>query len=141
MKFIPCLAIVATASLLLPGAPALAEKPAWAGKQAQAAAASGPGFDSDSRRVISEYYATRKSKCPPGLAKKNNGCLPPGQAKKWSLGQALPADQRYASLPPELLKRLPPLPADQRYVRIAGDILLIAIGTRMVIDAVEDILR
>ena len=27
--------------------------------------------------------------CPPGLAKKNNGCLPPGQAKKM-LGAALP---------------------------------------------------
>lgn len=25
--------------------------------------------------------------CPPGLAKKNNGCLPPGQAKKLGRGQ------------------------------------------------------
>ncbi len=25
--------------------------------------------------------------CPPGLAKKNNGCLPPGQAKKLARGQ------------------------------------------------------
>jgi hypothetical protein len=25
--------------------------------------------------------------CPPGLAKKNNGCLPPGQAKKLAVGQ------------------------------------------------------
>ena len=29
--------------------------------------------------------------CPPGLAKKNNGCLPPGQAKKrYNIGQRLP---------------------------------------------------
>jgi hypothetical protein len=29
--------------------------------------------------------------CPPGLAKKNNGCLPPGQARKlYSVGQRLP---------------------------------------------------
>jgi hypothetical protein len=28
--------------------------------------------------------------CPPGLAKKNNGCLPPGQAKKlYTVGQRL----------------------------------------------------
>ncbi len=28
---------------------------------------------------------------PPGLAKKNNGCLPPGQAKKrYQVGQPLP---------------------------------------------------
>lgn len=29
--------------------------------------------------------------CPPGLAKKNNGCLPPGQAKKLGIGDRLPA--------------------------------------------------
>ena len=35
--------------------------------------------------------------CPPGLAKKNNGCLPPGRARKawgdnvWGLGAVLPA--------------------------------------------------
>jgi hypothetical protein len=29
--------------------------------------------------------------CPPGLAKKNNGCLPPGQAKKlYNIGQRWP---------------------------------------------------
>ena len=25
--------------------------------------------------------------CPPGLAKKHNGCMPPGQAKKLRVGQ------------------------------------------------------
>lgn len=29
--------------------------------------------------------------CPPGLAKKNNGCLPPGQARKLGIGDRLPA--------------------------------------------------
>jgi hypothetical protein len=29
--------------------------------------------------------------CPPGLAKKNNGCLPPGQAKKFGVGDRLPS--------------------------------------------------
>jgi hypothetical protein len=35
--------------------------------------------------------------CPPGLAKKNNGCMPPGQAKaRWRVGQRLPtAYQNY----------------------------------------------
>lgn len=28
--------------------------------------------------------------CPPGLAKKNNGCLPPGQARKLAVGQRMP---------------------------------------------------
>lgn len=39
------------------------------------------------------YYG---SSCPPGLAKKRNGCLPPGQAKKqrWAQGAYFPRDYR-----------------------------------------------
>lgn len=37
--------------------------------------------------------------CPPGLAAKNNGCLPPGQAKKL-VGAAIPATLGGALLPP-----------------------------------------
>jgi hypothetical protein len=34
--------------------------------------------------------------CPPGLAKKNNGCLPPGQAKRlFNQGQRLPRGYNY----------------------------------------------
>ena len=34
--------------------------------------------------------------CPPGLAKKNNGCLPPGQAKKlYNIGQRFPTKYGY----------------------------------------------
>ena len=34
--------------------------------------------------------------CPPGLAKKNNGCLPPGQAKKlYNIGQRWPGGYGY----------------------------------------------
>ncbi|MFL6735346.1 MAG: hypothetical protein ACJ8EY_11720 [Sphingomicrobium sp.] len=39
--------------------------------------------------------------CPPGLAMKNNGCLPPGQARKL-LGQALPAAYASRYLPDRL---------------------------------------
>lgn len=44
------------------------------------------------------YYG---SSCPPGLAKKNNGCLPPGQAKKarWGVGQRLPSTYRDDYIP------------------------------------------
>jgi hypothetical protein len=35
--------------------------------------------------------------CPPGLAKKNNGCLPPGQAKKlYRVGQRFPLGYGHA---------------------------------------------
>jgi hypothetical protein len=34
--------------------------------------------------------------CPPGLAKKRNGCLPPGQAKKlFNVGQRIPTGYGY----------------------------------------------
>lgn len=43
------------------------------------------------------YYG---SNCPPGLAKKNNGCLPPGQAKaRWAVGQRLPVAYRNDYIP------------------------------------------
>ncbi|MCX8086640.1 MAG: RcnB family protein [Rhodocyclaceae bacterium] len=103
-----------------------------------------PGyFDAELRRIIVDYYGqeARAGKCPPGLAKKRNGCLPPGQAKKWVRGQPLPAGVSWVALPPELLRRLPPPPPDHRYVQVAGDILLIAIGTSLVVDAVEDLFR
>jgi len=100
-------------------------------------------FDDDNRRVVNEYYGEkfRAGKCPPGLAKKNNGCLPPGQAKKWAVGQPLPADLRHYNLPGDLLRRLPAPPDGHRYVRVASDILLVAVGTSMVVDAIEDIGR
>lgn len=36
-----------------------------------------------------DRWAGRDGRCPPGLAKKNNGCLPPGQAKRY--------DERYGN--------------------------------------------
>lgn len=43
------------------------------------------------------YYG---SNCPPGLAKKNNGCLPPGQARqRWKVGQRLPSSYRDNYIP------------------------------------------
>lgn len=100
-------------------------------------------FGDDNRRIIHDYYGAlfRAGKCPPGLAKKNNGCLPPGQAKKWAIGQPLPPGLRHYDLPNDLLTRLPAAPSGHRYVRVAADILLIAIGTSMIVDAIEDIGR
>ena len=39
-------------------------------------------FDRGDRRFDRGNRRFERSDCPPGLAKKNNGCLPPGQAKK-----------------------------------------------------------
>lgn len=93
--------------------------------------------------TIRQYFGQQfaSGHCPPGLAKKNNGCLPPGQAKKWGLGQPLPGGLPYYPLPPDLLARLLPPPAGYQYIRVAGDVLLMAVGSRMIVDAVRDLGR
>jgi Ni/Co efflux regulator RcnB len=101
------------------------------------------GFTASDRGAIEAYYRdqARAGQCPPGLAKKNNGCQPPGQAKAWRKGQALAAGLPVRDLSPELRIRLPLPPVNHRYVELAGDILLVAVGTAIVVDAVENILR
>lgn len=100
-------------------------------------------FGDRERTVIREYYVREFSvgHCPPGLKKKGNGCMPPGQAKKWSRGRPLPRDVVYYDLPPAIVIELGPPPAGHRFVRVAADILLIAVGTGMVVDAIEDLGR
>ncbi len=90
--------------------------------------------------VVRDYYSDL-GHCPPGLAKKHNGCMPPGQAKKWHVGHVLPPDVIYYDLPPELVVRLPPTSAGYKYVRVGADILKIAVGTGLVVDAIEDLGR
>lgn len=100
-------------------------------------------FGNSQRTVIRDYYGAEFTggHCPPGLAKKGNGCMPPGQAKKWRRGYPLPRDVIYYDLPPRLIVDLGPPPVGHKYVRVAADILLIAVGTGMVVDAIEDLSR
>ncbi len=100
-------------------------------------------FDDRRRTAVHDYYAGqfKHGRCPPGLAKKHNGCMPPGQARKWAMGQPLPHDVVYYPVPQPVLVELGPPPAGHKFVRVAGDILLIAIGTGMVVDAIQDIGR
>ena len=104
---------------------------------------SGRYFNDKHREVAREYYAEqfRGGRCPPGLAKKQNGCMPPGQAKKWIVGRPLSREVVYYEVPQQVVVRFGPPPSGQRYVRVASDILLIAIGTGMVLDALQDLQR
>lgn len=100
-------------------------------------------FGEPQRRIAHEYYEPRfkAGKCPPGLAKKHNGCMPPGQAKKWRMGYPLPRDVVYYPVPNSVSVQIGLPPAGYRYVRVAADILMIAVGTGMVVDAIEDLGR
>lgn len=154
---------------LLTASPVFADKPPWAGGKKNADREQGEDYGGkgkgkgkrsdrdDDRRdarghghfadrhkvVVREYFVKEHSRgfCPPGLAKKRNGCMPPGQAKKWHMGRPLPREVIYYDLSPTLVVEIGPPPAGHRYVRVASDILLIAIGTGMVIDAIQDLGR
>lgn len=141
--------------------PALSDKPSWAGggdkgkpgqphrdareghRKSGAAVTGGAHFAEQHRVIVRGYYDDlyRAGRCPPGLAKKNNGCMPPGQAKKWQVGRSLPRDVVFYDIPPRLVVQLGQPPAGHRYVRVAADILLITIGTGMVVDAIQDLGR
>jgi hypothetical protein len=98
-------------------------------------------FGEHERIVVREYYAGefRAGHCPPGLAKKHNGCLPPGQARKWRIGHPLPHDVVIQPVPAALVVKIGPPPPGYRYARVANDILMLAAGTSMVIDAIQDL--
>ena len=94
------------------------------------------------RAVVYQYYRTEYSagRCPPGLAKKGNGCLPPGQAKKlWVIGQPLPPAVIYEPVPRAVVQQLAPVPPGYDYVRVDNDVLLMDMTNRMVADVVNDI--
>jgi hypothetical protein len=99
------------------------------------------GFDERQRHMIHDYFAPQfqSGRCPPGLAKKYNGCMPPGQAKKWRIGYPLPRGVIFHPLPPHLLGQLGVPGPGYRYVRVAADVLLMAVGTGLVIDAIQDL--
>jgi hypothetical protein len=88
-------------------------------------------------RVIIKNYLVEdyRSHCPPGLAKKHNGCLPPGQAKKYIIGQPLRTGI-YIPVSGSLLGMLSPAPHGYQYVQVDKDVLLISEATKQVIDAV-----
>lgn len=94
---------------------------------------------SDSQRESYRNFASERGKaCPPGLAKKNNGCLPPGQAKKrYVVGRPLSAEIVIQPVSGELSKRLGRPPSGFLYAEVDGDLLQLAVGTLLVVDAIE----
>jgi Ni/Co efflux regulator RcnB len=98
-------------------------------------------FDDRQQVVIREYYVTevRRGHCPPGLAKKRNGCQPPGHAKRYAIGRPLPREVIFHEVPRPLIVKLGPPPSGYRYVRVDNDILKIVIGTGLVVDALQNL--
>ena len=101
-------------------------------------------FNDRDRDAVRRYWVDTvgRGNCPPGLAKKHNGCLPPGQARKrYVVGQRLPAAVVVQPLPPVLVTRLGPAPVGYEYVVVDGDVVKLAVGTRLVVDAITALLN
>lgn len=90
-------------------------------------------YSRDGRGRGSDHYDDRRysradRSCPPGLAKKNNGCLPPGQAKKTDrviVGEALPPGAVF-TVPRHVRATLPPPPPGHRYAVINNQVVLVS---------------
>lgn len=90
------------------------------------------------KTVLLKYAEDKYQKsCPPGLAKKNKNCMPPGQAKKrYVIGQPLPKNILYYPVPRHVVVQLKPVPTGYQYVSVDNDILLMNQATKMIVDAV-----
>jgi hypothetical protein len=101
-------------------------------------------FTAQQRGAAQGWYVEKygRGNCPPGLAKKQNGCLPPGQAKKrYGIGQPLARGIQYGPVPPELSARLGAPPGGYLYATLDGDLLKLAAGTLLVVDAIDGLVN
>ena len=102
----------------------------------------GAFFNDDHRRYAREYYVQHYGegkRCPPGLARKNNGCMPPGQVR-FVVGQPLPRTVVYYQVPQPVIVRMPSIPPGYRYVRVGNDILLISPQSQLVVDVISGLI-
>lgn len=82
--------------------------------------------------------------CPPGLAKKHNGCMPPGQAKKLYRGERFPygygTSYGYRQIPYDLRSRYGLSPND-RYYYSGGYLYRVDPRTMLVEQVISALLR
>jgi hypothetical protein len=101
-------------------------------------------FSSHERETVQGYFVEKhgRGKCPPGLAKKHNGCLPPGQEnKRYVVGRPLPSTVVVQEVPPDLVVRIGVAPRGYRYGIVDGDLVKLAVGTALVVDAIQGLLN
>ena len=134
--------IVASAAAFAFAGPALAKPGKGQGHgqghgQTQAYGHDNPGKGS--------LYGYGRGGCPPGLAKKNNGCMPPGKAKQmYSEGQRYPGNYgslwNYNQIPYDLRSRYD-LDRSNRYYYGDGYLYQVDPRTRLIEQVVSAIVR
>ena len=103
----------------------------------------GAFFNDQQRTFARQYYTTTYKdgkRCPPGLAKKNNGCLPPGQVRNWVVGKPVPTNVTVYSVAQPVIRMLPPAPVGYRYARLGGDIVLVQQQNNVIVDIIQGLL-
>lgn len=103
-----------------------------------------PHADGHDNRGKGTLYGYGRGGCPPGLAKKNNGCMPPGQARKlYRTGQRFPLGYgnawSYNQIPYEL-RRHYDLDRNNRYYYGDGYIYGLDPRTRVIEQVVSALL-
>ena len=73
--------------------------------------------------------------CPPGLAAKNNGCLPPGLAKRYTIGEPLPEDVPYQLITDLMYYGLDRPDGEWLYYLVDGEVLRVADAMFTVLEA------
>ena len=139
----PRLFLAAGAVMLVVVAPVFAKKPKKKTKQ-KADVTVSMTFAQQQREDVRLFFVREhgRGKGPPGLAKKNNGCLPPGQAKKRdAVRERLPATVELLALPVALSAQNGAPPAGCRYAIVDGDFVQLVLGTRLVVDAIEGLVE
>ena len=85
----------------------------------------GPGayFADRHREAVRKYYAEHP--------------LSRGAAAKWTIGEPVPNGATLAAVPHGLLASLPKVPPGHRYAQLGGEVVLIASGSKMVVDGIS----
>jgi hypothetical protein len=137
-------ACIVVAALVSPSS-SFADKPGKSkGKSKKEDAQVEVTFTATQREAAQGYFVEKHGRggCPPGLAKKENGCLPPGQAKKrYTIGHKLPKGVPAGPPPAELSIRIGAPPAGYTYVVVDGDLVKLAVGTMLVVDAIDGLIH
>jgi len=88
---------IAAAAIVLTASPALADKGGHGNGGKEWKHGGDRGYVNRGDRINYGYHHMSSRHCPPGLAKRNNGCMGPGQARKsalWSRGERVPYGYR-----------------------------------------------
>lgn len=88
----------------------------------------GPGayFSSSDQALVRKYYAMQPA---------------PATGAKWKIGDPVPASAALTGVPDDLRAALPALPPGHQYVQLDGEVVLVAVQSRRVVDGVSRSMR